>query len=422
MDSVTARARVLVVSHDLAWSAHQCARLTLAGMEAVAATDNIEVLSMVRAQSVELAILDLPLADVAAMDLPRVLRQISDAAYLPVIVIGNSDHGQLSEFLQHGADEIVPRETNWPDMLARVGHLLRVKELHEQLFVSRACLQAALDRERKLLQKLQADNLHLQVLATTDPLTHLHNRRSFTEILTHEFESAKRYGHSLGLLTMDLDHFKLINDTYGHPAGDYVLKELAVTVKNAVRQADVVARTGGEEFCVLLTRANAQRTEQFARRIRQAVARTKFSAYGNTMQITVSVGTANYPGDALANEADMLMYFADQALLWAKESGRNRVVSFSDMDPAARARLWKLYNDTAPSRTAPPQARSEPQQLDGGSPLDRWQPPGDRHVRGPGGAQSVKKLARHLVKPAIGAPDADDLRPVDPDVSDSAEA
>jgi two-component system cell cycle response regulator len=130
-----------------------------------------------------------------------------------------------------------------------------VKDLHDKLAASRLALQEALRRERKLLAKLRRDNAHLQALVTTDPLTHVQNRRSFRDILDHEFKMARRYNQPLGLLALDVDHFKVVNDSHGHPSGDYVLKELAVILTRSVRESDVVARTGGEEFCVLLPKA-----------------------------------------------------------------------------------------------------------------------------------------------------------------------
>jgi diguanylate cyclase (GGDEF)-like protein len=229
------------------------------------------------------------------------------------------------------------------EMVARIRSLLRIKELHDQLHASRAALRDSLFRERKLLSKLRRDNAHLQVLATTDSLTRLQNAGSFREILGHEFHVARRYDHSLSLLMLDVDHFKLVNDTHGHPSGDYVLKELAVILKRSVRESDVVARTGGEEFGIILPKADRRRAAIFAARIRREVAAKEFAVYGHIIHVTASVGVATFPADAETTEPGMLLYFADQALLEAKETGRDRVVPFSGMDPSVRYRLRRQY-------------------------------------------------------------------------------
>jgi diguanylate cyclase len=136
-----------------------------------------------------------------------------------------------------------------------------------------------------------------------------------------------------------VDHFKLVNDTYGHPSGDYVLKELAVVLQRSVRQSDVVARTGGEEFTIVLPKAGPRQAARFAERIRKEVRARKFEVYGQKPHVTVSIGLASYPADAEITDQEMLVYFADQALLAAKENGRDQVVTFRQMDPSVRRRL-----------------------------------------------------------------------------------
>ena len=299
---------------------------------------------MARNRWVDLALLHLPLDDLVAMDLPNVLRNVSSSSYLPVIIMADSPAEQhRCRFLDSGADEVMCTSVSADELVARVRAALRVKELHDQLAASRLALHEALRRERKLLTKLRRDNAHLQALATIDPLTRVQNRRSMRDILDHEFKIAKRYGQPLSLLTLDVDHFKVVNDTHGHPSGDYVLKELAVILTRSVRESDVVARTGGEEFCVLLPKADADQAAQLAERIRREVAARTFRVYGRTIHVTTSLGSATWPGDAEITEPDMLVYFADQALLVAKETGRDRVVAVRDLDPAVRCRLRRQY-------------------------------------------------------------------------------
>jgi diguanylate cyclase len=212
---------------------------------------------------------------------------------------------------------------------------------------SRTALEMVLDREQKLLARLREDNKVLQAKCTTDPLTHVRNVRSFGGILEHEFRSPKRYDASLSILALDIDHFKVINDTYGHPSGDYVLKELAVILTQSVRESDVVARTGGEEFCILLPKADQAQAAIFAERIRTEVSTRKFSVFGSDIHVTVSLGQATFPDNAEITEPGMLTYFADQALLLAKDTGRDRVVKFSDMSQEKRIRLRQQQLTTA---------------------------------------------------------------------------
>lgn len=342
------RSLILVISHDPVKATHRCCELALAGWGAVHAEDLLEGMQVIKTRNVHLLILHLPAEELLTMDLPDVVRRIEPSNYLPIMILAeHAGQQQRCGFLNSGVDDVVSAQVSPDEMIARVRSLLRAKELNDQLAASRAALQQALSRERMLLEKLREDNAHLQTLATTDPLTRVQNVRSFGEILGHSFRMAKRYTHPLSLLILDLDHFKLVNDTYGHPSGDYVLKELAVILKRSVRESDVVARVGGEEFSIILPKADRRRAVLFAARIRREIQSRAFNAYGRDIRITASVGAASYPDDALITEPQMLLYFADQALLAAKESGRDRVVQFRDLDFTVQQRLRRQYAATA---------------------------------------------------------------------------
>lgn len=337
-------AHVLLMSSDPAIASQRGAQLALAGWQVIQAGESIEALAAVRSRHVDLALLHLPVDDVTAMDLPAVLREVSPSPYLPVIIVAESPAEQdRCRFLDCGADDILCTRTSADEMAARIRALLRVKELHDQLAASRAALEESLRRERKLMGKLRRENTQLQAIATTDALTHVQNRRSFQDLLGHEYRNARRYSQALSLLALDVDHFKVVNDTHGHPCGDYVLKEFAVILTQSVRESDVVARTGGEEFSILLPKAGRSQAEQFAERIRREVAQREFVVYGQRIHITTSIGSATYPADAEVTEPDMLAYLADQALLHAKETGRDRVAAVHQFDTAVRARLRRQY-------------------------------------------------------------------------------
>lgn len=160
--------------------------------------------------------------------------------------------------------------------------------------------------------------------AITDELTGAFNRRYFEPRLRMEFSIASRAGDSLSLLMMDIDNFKHFNDTYGHPAGDEVLAEAAHRLKDGLRQEDMLGRYGGEEFVVLLPGIDRKSAYATAERLRKSIAETPFYWEGTALYITISIGLASFPEKA-SGSAELLRK-ADDALLKAKETGKNRVI------------------------------------------------------------------------------------------------
>ncbi len=168
-------------------------------------------------------------------------------------------------------------------------------------------------------------NEELRKLAAYDPLTGAYNRRSFEQLVAREFSRSQRQeGRHASLLLIDLDHFKLINDRYGHPTGDIVLKETAAVIRGALRQQDIFSRLGGEEFCVLLPETGAQEAHGIAERLRFIVACHRSTHEIAAMTVTCSIGVATQAAPAQTLEA--LMAEADAAMYQAKRQGRNQVV------------------------------------------------------------------------------------------------
>lgn len=166
--------------------------------------------------------------------------------------------------------------------------------------------------------------------AVKDPLTFLYNRRYLDERLSGEFAFALRHGTPLSVLMVDIDHFKSVNDTHGHQAGDEVLKSVAQVVQKTVRVEDVAARYGGEEFIVVARGADPLSAQSLAERLRRMVQKTPVahpSVSGEFIQVTISVGTATRTPDRPYTTVDALIGAADSALYAAKLAGRNRVVS-----------------------------------------------------------------------------------------------
>lgn len=189
-----------------------------------------------------------------------------------------------------------------------------------------------LERSLRYAVKLADSFEALRQLATRDDLTGLLNRRELDRILGEEHERATRFGHALGFLMVDVDHFKQVNDTHGHPAGDAVLKEVARRIAMHVRNVDRVARFGGEEFAVILVQTERAAVLETARRIREAIERDPFCATQSlSVNVTASVGAAMLPEDAQSSPE--LLAAADKALYAAKTSGRNRVQSYHEIKP-----------------------------------------------------------------------------------------
>jgi diguanylate cyclase (GGDEF)-like protein len=162
--------------------------------------------------------------------------------------------------------------------------------------------------------------------ASRDALTQVYNKRFFMEQLSSEHAYAARHSSNLALLMFDLDHFKTVNDTHGHLAGDYVLAELTRVLMPAIRTEDVVARYGGEEFVVLSRTTGFDGAIYLAERLRRAVAEHQFCFAGKVIRVTVSIGVSCMPSTAIVVAEDMIA-LADKALYEAKNGGRNRVVS-----------------------------------------------------------------------------------------------
>lgn len=187
---------------------------------------------------------------------------------------------------------------------------------------------------RSIFKFLTGDNIessyHEEIyrLSTVDGLTQIFNKRYFVETLERELSRARRYDRPLALMMFDIDHFKICNDTYGHRAGDHVLRHMADLVRQRSRKVDVIARYGGEEFAVVLPEIDLAGAAQFGESLRRMVEEEEFVFEGRRIPLAISVGVADLePGVA---NADDLIKKADARLYRAKQGGRNRVVAAED--------------------------------------------------------------------------------------------
>ena len=170
-----------------------------------------------------------------------------------------------------------------------------------------------------LLARIKLLGEQLEEMAYTDSLTGIYNRLHFSHLLDSEIDKAKRYGEQLSIIFFDIDHFKQVNDTYGHPAGDTVLKEIAKVISDANRSSDIFARYGGEEFIILTTFTNIKGAVEHAQRLRHDIEQHHFQ----TENVTASFGVTEF--DPSSDDHKSLLERADKALYKAKSDGRNCV-------------------------------------------------------------------------------------------------
>lgn len=189
-------------------------------------------------------------------------------------------------------------------------------------------LQSALKKQSELNDILLDANSKLDYFASMDGLTSLYNRRFFMKLANSELERARRYNHSTTFMMLDLDHFKSINDRYGHMAGDHVLEQVAEILKEESREVDLIGRLGGEEFAIVSPESNLDQASQLAERIRKKLNNTEITFNGNTISITASIGITEIIEKD--NQIDAAMSRADYALYRSKDTGRNIVSVIED--------------------------------------------------------------------------------------------
>jgi diguanylate cyclase (GGDEF)-like protein len=186
-------------------------------------------------------------------------------------------------------------------------------------------LRQAKEKAEMLANELHLANLKLHELAFRDALTGLYNHRFFQEALDRELEKAVLCQRDLSLMILDIDHFKKVNDTYGHPVGDKVLAAISRAAERNVQSADIVARYGGEEFAVILPEADFMGAAAIAEQVRSGIERLEIDAEGIIIKTTVSIGYTSFRSSARKPDKKAIIGMADKALYIAKQSGRNRV-------------------------------------------------------------------------------------------------
>jgi diguanylate cyclase (GGDEF)-like protein len=341
--------KVLIISDDEKRAAAVESLLRETECDVLLAPDVLSAMAIIKAESVDIVLLDDNPREFFICDAVRILKCFQYTGFLPVLCLfGEAGAAERrAQVLDAGADDCLTGCLEAVELQARIRKMLSVRALHQEFSHSKAQLEGALARESQLLRQLRTDNRELRQRSITDGLTSLYNHRYLMEWLKTEFKIARRYGHPISFVMADLDHFKQVNDQYGHPFGDFVLKEVAVLACKSVRDSDLVARYGGEEFAVVLPRGDQTMALRFAQRFHKAVGGHVFASAGHNVKVTVSLGLATYPSDAEITSPEMLVYLADQALLQAKASGRNAVVAWHQMTLQQRAMIRrKLSGET----------------------------------------------------------------------------
>jgi diguanylate cyclase (GGDEF)-like protein len=275
------------------------------GYRVVTAANGIEALERLRQESVHIALSDIMMPKMDGFELIKTIRSDPDLKNLYMILItARIQEGDRIRGLDLGADDYITKPFSFSELLARIRVGSRVIQYQQ----------------------------HLEYQTQTDSLTGLYNRRAFEKKMTDEFERANRYGHALSLLMLDIDNFKIINDTYGHNGGDAALVKISEVLRATTRQSDFPSRFGGEEFVLILPDTDHQRALQAAEKIMGEIRSSVFSASNAHFYLTVSIGVSSTSILPYAN-AHQMIEDADHALYAAKHNGKDRAEIFQPGKP-----------------------------------------------------------------------------------------
>lgn len=300
---------ILVVEDNLFLRQVLSTLLTDEGHAVTAVADGVAALEHLRAHPCQIVLTDWVMPEMDGLALCRAIRALPLASYTYIILLtAQESKDDLVTGLESGADEYLIKPVSAAELRARLKIARRILNL-----------------ERSLKQSLE----ELRNLSVKDPLTELYNRRYLAERLPQEIKRAARYGRNLSLIMLDLDHFKAINDRYGHGTGDGVLKICAEALQEAIRQEiDWAARYGGEEFLLILPETDHGEALLVAERLREHFARQPWRIGSLEVGLTASFGVATYPHHRRGTlGAQVLLEAADRALYQAKNGGRNKVCS-----------------------------------------------------------------------------------------------
>jgi two-component system, cell cycle response regulator len=297
----TTAGKILVAEDSLVIRTVVCDQLEDEGYEIVQAVDGETALRMCAEERPDAILLDIEMPGLDGHQVLARLKADIDLCNIPVVFLtGRTSTDEMVAGLRAGAHDYLKKPFEPAELIARVAGAVRIKRLQDEL---------------------QIRNDQLDRLSRIDGLTGLFNRRHIDEQLQKELSTAVRFEQPLALLLLDIDHFKLVNDVEGHPAGDRVLQEFAARLLSAARVGDVVGRWGGEEFIVIAPQTDLDGAMRLGERIRASVADEPMDVGDRSISVTVSIGCV------VGFDAADLVDRADVALYRSKRDGRNRVTA-----------------------------------------------------------------------------------------------
>ncbi len=313
-ESAINKAKILIIENNAQHVGALKEFLELNGHEVVLALDPTTTLDSVEQHRPDVILIDRAAEHASSTSICRHIKQNRDTSGIPIIVL--SDQHTISDkvaTLTAGADDFISHSYDDEELIALICARLRSKSEWDDL--------------KQKTQNLEEMLTKIEAVAHIDSLTGLCNRRRFESVLGVEFKRATRYGHPLSCLVLDLDHFKQVNDQHGHLAGDDVLRRTAHVIQKNIREMDVVARWGGEEFIILDPSTDMHNALIVGEKIRSAI---EGNVHIDGKAITTSVGVAGIPAVPV-DAPQQLIHSADLALYEAKRSGRNCVRSAADV-------------------------------------------------------------------------------------------
>jgi diguanylate cyclase (GGDEF)-like protein len=333
--------RILVVDDDAMSLRYMESHLSKAGHEIATARNAHDAMRVLLQFNPQVVITDWIMPGMDGLQLCRTIRETEIGRQVYVIMVtSHDDKGRLTEAFAAGCDDYLTKPVHPQELCARTRAASRVVQL-----------QSDLSRENSEVQQYAAElsigNRQLQREVWTDPLTGLPNRRFARESLAEAWEASVRRGQPFACIMVDVDHFKRVNDTFGHAAGDLVLKGTAASLRKSVRRSDVLCRFGGEEFLVVCPDIDANGAFRTAERLRKAIESNVIDSDLFTGNVTISAGAAMW-NEGMA-DVDVLLKLADDALYDAKRAGRNRVQASWWRAPPDSVSLADPANCPAPS-------------------------------------------------------------------------